>query len=198
MKRFASLSLLAGVILGVSPAAGASFPYHVQSIVRIGDRLDDRVIVGAITSNGLSDSGRLRFETGENALYQYEAGQVVPVAVPGSEGPVPGGRWPTATGMNGWANVNERGDFVFAAGTNGSDYRHSFYEWDAEARQVRLVTLDGLPAEQRVSLDDQPFLTPVINNNGDMALPIEGKNAAGQRQVAVDFRNRDGKMQPVA
>jgi hypothetical protein len=38
----------------------------------------------------------------------------------------------------------------------------------------------------------------VINNNGDMALPIEGKNAAGQRQPAVYFRSRDGKMQPIA
>src|SRR3954454_15806382 len=108
MKRCTSLLLLAGGILGASPVAGASFPYHVQPIVRIGDRLDDRVVGQVvITSNGLSDSGRIRFEIAATALYQYEPGQVVPIAVPGSEGPVPGGRWPTDTGMNGWANVNE-------------------------------------------------------------------------------------------
>jgi hypothetical protein len=198
MKRFTSLSLLAGGILGAAPVAGASFPYHVQPIVRIGDRLGGRVVQGGMPSNGLSDSGRLRFETGAYQLYQYEAGQVVPIAVPGGEGPVPGGRWPAATVMNGWGSVNERGDFVFEAGTGSSDFRHSLYEWDAVAGQVRPVTLDGLPAEQRLSWDDQPFLMPMINNNGDMALPIEGKTAAGQRQVAVYFRGRDGKMQPIA
>src|SRR5437773_1492894 len=94
MKRFTSLSLLSGVILGAAPVAGASFPYQVQPIVQIGDRLGDRVVGKVvITSNGLSDSGRIRFEIEANALFQYEAGQVVPIAVPGGEGPVPGGRW---------------------------------------------------------------------------------------------------------
>jgi hypothetical protein len=182
--------------------ACADTTYKIQSLLKSGDTVRGVKIGSLIGAGTLNDAGQLLFlaenAAGGQALLLYAGGTFSPLVVGGQDSP--GGKWPADVVVRGAGGMNQRGDLVFAATVaTGTQPIYGTFFRDAQAQTITPVALVGMPAVNgRAFEPGPPSATPAINNVDDIALGGNLKNAAGVAVRTVFFRERDGKLLPVA
>jgi hypothetical protein len=95
--------------------------------------------------------------------------------------------------------MNQQGNIVFAARVNiGTQTDYGTFRWDDAAQRLTAVALPGMPAVNNLTFAVGGGQTPMINNENEIALVGQIKNAAGASLPGVFFLGRDGQLQPVA
>jgi hypothetical protein len=207
MRSVCALTLAAALMLFAQGAVRAQTTYKIQPIVKVGDNVGG-VQIKAPDSDGdhdveigtLNDAGQIIFVTdpvGEGeALIQYDNGKFIPIVIPGTD--APGGKW-AATAVDSPVSMNQAGNVVFAADVlAGDDVSFGTFLWDSKTQKVTALAVKGMPAVNNLTFESAGYFTPTINNNNEVALIGEIKNAAGEAQRGVFFAGKDGKLVPVA
>jgi hypothetical protein len=190
---------LLGVSLLAPGAAQAQTTYKFQPIIKAGDETSDPAILvdTYLGVSALNDNGQMVVDIhppGNQAVVQFTDGKFTPILVGGTDGPE--GEWPQGVGTSEPISMNQRGDFVIAA-----DQRRGLagtFLWDYAAQKFTAVALKGMPAANNLTFEDAGGWAPVINNSGEIALVAKVKNAAGHIVDSLFFRDRDGKLLPIA
>src|SRR5260370_157566 len=121
-RSFSTLSAaavaLGALLVSLSPGGAQADPaaaYQIQPLVKSGDQVGDFTI-GSAKANGLwviglNDPGQVLCDAFSNAtqiglLAEYRHGALVPVALPGQDGPV--GKWPRQISPIVPMNMNQR------------------------------------------------------------------------------------------
>jgi hypothetical protein len=208
-RSFPSFSVVAVAIsvLSVSLAAGAAqadtpAAYTIQPLVKTGDKVGDFTI-GAPTDGlwviGLNDQGQVLFDAFSDAtafLAEYSNGALVPIALPGQDGP--GGKWPSHIGPIIPMNMNQHGSVAFNL-YNGSNTSIGIFRWDADSRQTTLIARPGMPAVDGLTFTSGAFSGTAINNRNEVAFAHQVKDAAGKvLGQGLFFLGQDGALHVVA
>jgi hypothetical protein len=202
--------LVAGsALLAPGAARAADTQYKIRPIVKLGDKMGDIALkdgINELTIGGLNDNGQIVFSTqlaeapNGAALIQYSSsdGTFTPIAVAGRAGPA--GTWRKDLLFYDPASMNQRGNVVFSALhlVGGEPVSEGTFLWDAQARKVSPVALEGMPATDNLTFEDGGDWSPVINNRDEIAFPADVRNASGNSLgFGIFLREPDGKLQSV-
>jgi hypothetical protein len=209
---FPTLSVVVGVIgalfVSLSPGAAqanALAAYKIQPLVKTGDKVGDFTI-GPATADGLwvtglNDQGQVLLDAFSNAtqiglLAEYSHGALLPVALPGQDGP--GGKWPSDIGPVIPMNMNQHGSVAFNL-FNGGNTSIGIFRWDGDLRQTTLIARSGMPAVDGLTFTPGAFSGTAINNSNEVAFAHQVKDAAGKvLGQGLFFLGRDGVLHVVA
>jgi hypothetical protein len=210
MKGYLSLvssartAFVLGLALLAPGGARAANTYKVQPIVKLGDTLGDTLLKAGVDFevDTLNDAGQLLFVTYtpkmySEMLFQYVAGKITPLIVP--DGDAPGGKWPKSVNIVSPASGNQSGNVVMAVSDNVLGIWMGTFLWDYQAQKMSQVLSSGMPAVNNLIIGQPADGIPAINNNGEMSLVAEVKDASLKSLGdAVFFLGHDGKLVPVA
>src|SRR5438445_5893188 len=199
MKRTCLLALSLGLMLLAHGAAYAQ-TYTLQPIVKLGDKVGSLTIKvddGDLEVSALNDAGQLAFVTENDAggemLIQVADGKPTPIMYAGSD--YPGGKFPDGVGPSSPVSMNQAGNITFVA-LQGTTVVGTFM-WDFQAKQLKAIAIQGMPAGNNLTFDQPGNTNAVINNKNEIAFDAYVKNAAGTSESGIFFRGQDGKIVPV-
>jgi hypothetical protein len=204
-------ALSLGLMLLTPSGARADTTYKIQRVVQLGDTVAGLELLreggsghgGGFALGTLNDSGQLLFITwlknpySTTVLFLYDGGQIIPIVVAG--GDAPEGTWDTAplstvsaTSMNQHGNVAFTGVETIGGKTSAGTFR-----WEYPAQKITPVALKGMTVDNITFLNSDGGVTPIINNNDEIAFTVQIKNGALLHDGVV-FLGRDGQMQWIA
>jgi hypothetical protein len=181
-----------------APPAGV----HLVPVARGGDQIGDLRIKAdsSLFVGSLNNQDQISFvaesAAGGQLFLQADAGRLTPIVVPG--GTAPDGLWSKKVVIRSPVSMDQSGDAVFSADVNTGDRLDlGTFRWDHQTGQVRPLALDGMAAVQNLTFALGGGQTPVMNNQGEVALVAAVKNTQGQAQDGVFFLGRDSQIQPL-
>jgi hypothetical protein len=203
MKRISRLALAATAVSLLCPIARADHGYHVKPIIRLFDPAgpippDMQFFIGA-----LNNAEQIAFFAGSatntksEVLLQYSDGKVSKIAEAGKA--PPGATWPKGVRFDGPIGMNAAGCIVFSSTVRvGETNTTGTFLWDYPGRQLITVALTGMTVADNVALSAGGNPASAINNLDQIALAARVLNAAKASRPAIVFRDKQGKLTPVA
>jgi hypothetical protein len=157
----------------------------------------------------LTDAGQLLFGTWTTSgftsktsemKFQYEAGKITPIVLP--EGDAPIGKWPKRVDIWSPVSVNQTGDAVLQLydidrADQGRNPWMGVFLWQHALQRLVEIPLVGTMVGDGLTIVQAGLPRGAINNNGEMSLVVDAKGT-GRRGLGILFRDREGKLTPVA
>jgi hypothetical protein len=197
--------VFAGLLLALAisaPARAAEITYKIQRIFKLGDQvagIDTKPSANGILLEGLNDRGHILFATftvanpNGIALLRFADGGFTAIVAPERDGPR--GVWPKD--LVNWApdSMNQAGNVVFTAlsWNGGNPIDRGTFLWEAETGTTSAIMVPGMPAPGNLTIRSGWF-SPVINNQGEIALPVFGRDAQNRSWAGIFLRGTDRNL----